>query len=394
MGTLAATFVVTYYQSAIVQTVSHRLFGYKKRVMAIYAEHTHGHHARYARSDLLRDDWVPSGRHVLWYFAVPFSAIAALVWAMAPSRCSWRTSRDSHSRLPCTSCCTASTTFAAAYWNASRGSGGSGRSTSSTTGGCSATTRSSRTGSTGFSGPIGRLERSHSRTDRSREYVLEPAMTGIATSRSRVRAAVVALLGFAALSGCVSPGVYPEEWAERVRVEPGHCPDLDGEYWNDGESFDGSGKGVQRRETRFVHVLKDAATFDADPHDRSIIDWKAAPYRRFSMQRTSGLIHVTATKEDGATLAYDLAVIGECRESLLYVRKSGWQHGEFTSSQQDLSLGRAADGSLLVRFTARAVAWLLVPVTEWESQWTRYAAVGAEPMTELFLPAEIPPADH
>ena len=84
MGTLAVTFVVTYYLSAIVQTVSHRLFGHTKRVMAIYAEHTHGHHARYARSDLLRDDWVPSERHVLWYFAVSFSAIAGLVWAMAP----------------------------------------------------------------------------------------------------------------------------------------------------------------------------------------------------------------------------------------------------------------------------------------------------------------------
>jgi hypothetical protein len=38
-----------------------------------------GHHARYARSDLLRNDWVASERHVLWYFAVPFSAIAGLV---------------------------------------------------------------------------------------------------------------------------------------------------------------------------------------------------------------------------------------------------------------------------------------------------------------------------
>jgi sterol desaturase/sphingolipid hydroxylase (fatty acid hydroxylase superfamily) len=80
----ALAFVITYYLSAIVQTIAHRLFGHTKRVMAIYAEHTHGHHARYARSDLLRDDWVPSERHVLWYFAIPFAAIAAVVWAMAP----------------------------------------------------------------------------------------------------------------------------------------------------------------------------------------------------------------------------------------------------------------------------------------------------------------------
>jgi len=84
MVALATIFVVTYYLSAAVQTISHRLYGHTKRVMAIYAEHTHGHHAQYARSDLLRDDWVPSERHVLWYFAIPFSAIAALVWAIAP----------------------------------------------------------------------------------------------------------------------------------------------------------------------------------------------------------------------------------------------------------------------------------------------------------------------
>src|SRR5262245_31695609 len=81
---LAMTFIFTYYLSAVVQTLSHRLFGHTKRVMAIYADHTHGHHARYARNDLLRDDWVTSERHVLWYFAVPFSAIAAIVWTMAP----------------------------------------------------------------------------------------------------------------------------------------------------------------------------------------------------------------------------------------------------------------------------------------------------------------------
>ena len=84
MGTLALSFVVTYYLSAIVQTVSHRIFGHTKRVMAIYAEHTHGHHARYARNELLQDSWVPSERHVLWYFPIPFSAMAALVWAVAP----------------------------------------------------------------------------------------------------------------------------------------------------------------------------------------------------------------------------------------------------------------------------------------------------------------------
>ena len=82
---LAATFIATYYLSALVQTLSHRLFGHTKRVRAIYAGHTHGHHARYARSDPLQDGWIESERHVLWYFAIPFAAVAAFVWATAPS---------------------------------------------------------------------------------------------------------------------------------------------------------------------------------------------------------------------------------------------------------------------------------------------------------------------
>lgn len=84
LATLIGAFVATYYLAAIVQTLSHRLFGHTKRVMAIYASHTHGHHAQYARSDLLQDAWITSERHVLWYFAVPFAAVAAVVWAKAP----------------------------------------------------------------------------------------------------------------------------------------------------------------------------------------------------------------------------------------------------------------------------------------------------------------------
>lgn len=83
MAMLTFTFVATYYLSAVVQTLSHRVFGHTKRVMAIYSNHTHGHHARYARSELLQDEWIESGRHVLWYFAIPFAAIAAVVWVKA-----------------------------------------------------------------------------------------------------------------------------------------------------------------------------------------------------------------------------------------------------------------------------------------------------------------------
>ena len=79
-----ATFVLTWYLAAVVQTVSHRLFGHTKRIIPIYSNHTHGHHARYPRHALLQDRWIDSERHVLWYFPVPLGAIALALWQLAP----------------------------------------------------------------------------------------------------------------------------------------------------------------------------------------------------------------------------------------------------------------------------------------------------------------------
>lgn len=79
-----AVFALTYYGASIVQTLSHQAFGHEKRIMSIYSSHTHGHHARYARNALLQDSWIASERHVLWYFAIPFSIIGLLVFVLAP----------------------------------------------------------------------------------------------------------------------------------------------------------------------------------------------------------------------------------------------------------------------------------------------------------------------
>jgi hypothetical protein len=78
------SFGSTYYAAAVIQTVSHRLFGHTKRVLAIYTNHTHGHHARYSRRALLQDEWIASERHVLWYLALPFAALAATVYTVFP----------------------------------------------------------------------------------------------------------------------------------------------------------------------------------------------------------------------------------------------------------------------------------------------------------------------
>lgn len=80
----SATVVLTWYLTAAVQTVSHRIFGHTRRIRPIYSNHTHGHHARYPRNSLLQDEWIESERHVLWYFSVPLGAIAFTLWLLAP----------------------------------------------------------------------------------------------------------------------------------------------------------------------------------------------------------------------------------------------------------------------------------------------------------------------
>ena len=84
MIAVLAAFGLTYYGAAVVQTLSHQAFGHVKRILPIYSSHTHGHHSRYARNALLQDSWIASERHVLWYFAIPFSMIGLLVFTLAP----------------------------------------------------------------------------------------------------------------------------------------------------------------------------------------------------------------------------------------------------------------------------------------------------------------------
>lgn len=79
--TAASAFVLTYYATAVIQTVFHRLFGHTKRFMPVYTSHTHGHHGAYRGKALLQERWIPSGRHVLWYFAIPLGMLALAIFA-------------------------------------------------------------------------------------------------------------------------------------------------------------------------------------------------------------------------------------------------------------------------------------------------------------------------
>src|ERR1044071_6372732 len=68
----AAISVITYYLASFIQTLFHRIFGHTRRIEAIYHTHVRGHHAKY-RAKLLTEEWIPSERHVMWYYAIPFA---------------------------------------------------------------------------------------------------------------------------------------------------------------------------------------------------------------------------------------------------------------------------------------------------------------------------------
>ena len=82
--TFTASFILTYYFVALVQTVFHKLFGHKNRIKAIYETHALGHHDKYRPSKLLTDSWIDSERHVMWYYAIPTIPISLLVFYSAP----------------------------------------------------------------------------------------------------------------------------------------------------------------------------------------------------------------------------------------------------------------------------------------------------------------------
>ncbi len=75
--------VVTYYLVAIIQTVFHRWFGHKNRIEAIFFNHAVGHHSKYPPKDLISQQWRPSERHVLWYYAIPLMPLVITIITFA-----------------------------------------------------------------------------------------------------------------------------------------------------------------------------------------------------------------------------------------------------------------------------------------------------------------------
>lgn len=50
----------------------------------MYDVHVAGHHAKY-QAKLLSEEWIPSERHVMWHYAIPFVPLLAAAFALLPA---------------------------------------------------------------------------------------------------------------------------------------------------------------------------------------------------------------------------------------------------------------------------------------------------------------------
>lgn len=205
-------------------------------------------------------------------------------------------------------------------------------------------------------------------------------------------------------SGCVSIGPYPDQWAEKARVESGACPLIDGDYQNEGESFGKTRRGSKRSTTSLVQVLAEGFSMESDrmnpsidgpqteqlaesPATEPLTDIPPDPHEKVSLRLVGNTLKVTATGTDGSTASFERPVELECRDSMLLV-ESDWSttlnDEEMPTSvflhmleREAWKLGRAEDGSLLLHvsyaMSVMVLEWPIFPALA--SGWIRFSAV-------------------
>ncbi len=200
------------------------------------------------------------------------------------------------------------------------------------------------------------------------------------------RIATVCLAGCLA-SGCFStPAIYPEHWAKPQVSDDRTCPSIDGRYANAGES-PGNEKNLGRdvAEARsLAHVLNGGTGVDSlalwNKLGDSFADPALDPNVTVRLSVADGRLHVTAAHADGSSRSLALRVSSSCRNGLLALAGDWDNDVELISpaapeiSRKSIALGRAADGSLLMRENKSAAQFfLLTPVFGYtEAAWIRF----------------------
>jgi hypothetical protein len=202
-----------------------------------------------------------------------------------------------------------------------------------------------------------------------------------------IRAA--ALAASAGIAGCVSTAHYDKSWAQQVEVDSGACPNLDGRYQNAGElsvkAHDGSTRSVDVSLADLLNAWGEPGT-DLLRHDddnrlgSTHSDPAQDPYQSVTLRHADGKLHVVATDAQGVTRSFALLTSGRCRASTLLL-KASWANSETFGlllslvQRESLALGKAEDGSLLVRRgDARGAFVLQWPILAFaDGDWMRFA---------------------
>ena len=212
----------------------------------------------------------------------------------------------------------------------------------------------------------------------------------------RIRRVGAAALMLALLSGCVSTSVYPDHWAEQVEAEGGTCPDINGEFVNEGEYFEKVGDGGVIRHTVSLGALACATCTDDERPVAGSLKSLTGVYSRFRLELADQTLAITATTGDeGIEFRQEQPVSGQCSDSLLKVQadwrssleeEAGWEMfgttlGMSVLERSSLKFGRAADGSLLVRqsllSSLMVMEWPVLPVAV--AEWIRFPAASPRP---------------
>ena len=227
-------------------------------------------------------------------------------------------------------------------------------------------------------------------------------------ARAAMRAgAACAALAFTA--GCVSGGVYPDEWAEKVEVGSSDCPVIDGEFVNEGEYFEKvDDDGLIRHTTTLgefgclscQHEMEPALEMEPD---RVAITAVTDVYPKFRLRLGDETLHIQAIAADGSTLDIEQPVRKSCRDSMMLVEadwsssledEDGWEMfgqtlGMSTLARSNWKLGRAEDGSLLVRASESGSLlvfyWPILPMSF--SEWIRFPPAATTPAAAALAPA-------
>jgi WD40 repeat protein len=168
--------------------------------------------------------------------------------------------------------------------------------------------------------------------------------------------------------------------ADQVRVENGACPDIDGEYQNAGERYNDAYECTTVSLAHLFNSWDDPALRLADTRlGVTSPDPAKDPYLSVSLRLLDGKLHVVAALANGGTRAFVLPTRQPCQDSTLLL-EADWDDGEAWFFRRKGALGRAEDGSLLVRESEAGVAFLLVPVPYFTSaEWTRFPPVAPAP---------------